>query len=83
MKIQNTETELNKMLYQNQAFFYLMSVETIQLYFTKFQKILKKPSDFDGVVYESFDEYGAWKGKLTKEMKKAKIYIDEKLADRI
>lgn len=44
---------------------------------------IEKPSDFDGMVYEPFDEFGAWKGKLIKEMKRAKIYIDEKLADRI
>lgn len=44
---------------------------------------IEKPSDFDGIVYEPFDEFGAWKGKLIKEMKRAKIYIDERLADRI
>lgn len=46
-------------------------------------KDIEKPSDFDGIVYEPFDDFGAWKGKLIKEMKRAKIYIDEKLADRI
>jgi len=46
-------------------------------------KDIEKPTDFDGIVYEAFDEFGAWKSKLTKEMKKAGIYIDEKLADRI
>lgn len=46
-------------------------------------KDIEKPSDFDGIVYEPFDEFGAWKGKLIKEMKRAKIHIDEKLADRI
>ncbi|HRO74811.1 MAG TPA: nucleotide-binding protein [Crocinitomicaceae bacterium] len=46
-------------------------------------KEIEKPSDFDGIVYEPFDEFGAWKGKLVKEMKRAKIYIDAKLADRI
>lgn len=46
-------------------------------------KDIEKPSDFDGLVYEPFDDFGAWKGKLLKEMKRAKIYIDEKLADRI
>jgi predicted nucleotide-binding protein len=44
---------------------------------------IEKPSDFDGIVYEPFDEYGAWKSKIIKEMKRAGIYIDEKLADRI
>lgn len=46
-------------------------------------KDIEKPSDFDGIVYEPFDEFGAWKSKLLKEMKRAKFYIDEKLADRI
>lgn len=46
-------------------------------------KDIEKPSDFEGIVYEPFDEFGAWKGKLMREMKRAKINIDEKLADRI
>lgn len=44
---------------------------------------IDKPSDFDGIVYEPFDEYGAWKGKLIKELKKANFYIDNNLADRV
>lgn len=46
-------------------------------------KQIEKPSDFDGIVYEPFDEYGAWKNKLVKEMRKAGIYIDKYLEDRI
>ncbi len=46
-------------------------------------KQIEKPSDFDGIVYEPFDDYGAWKNKLIKEMKKAKIYIDKDLEERI
>jgi predicted nucleotide-binding protein len=46
-------------------------------------KRIEKPTDFDGIVYEPFDEYGAWKGKVIKEMKKAKIYIDKSLEERI
>jgi predicted nucleotide-binding protein len=34
------------------------------------------PSDFDGVVYETYDEHGAWKGKLAKELEAAKFVID-------
>ncbi len=44
---------------------------------------IERPSDFDGIVYEPFDEYGAWKGKLIKEMKKSNIYIDQNLAERV
>lgn len=46
-------------------------------------KNIEKPSDFAGVVYEACDEYGAWKNKVIKELKKAKIHIDEKLAERV
>lgn len=46
-------------------------------------KDLEKPSDFDGIVYEPFDEYGGWKAKLIKEMRKAGLYIDQNLADRV
>lgn len=44
---------------------------------------IERPSDFDGMVYEPFDDYGAWKSKLIKEMKRAGIYIDQNLADRV
>lgn len=44
---------------------------------------IEKPSDFNGFVYEPFDEYGAWKSKLIKEMRKAKIYVAQNLADRV
>ncbi|MGV8830033.1 MAG: TIR domain-containing protein [Breznakibacter sp.] len=44
---------------------------------------IERPSDFDGIVYEPFDEYGAWKSKLIKEMRKVNMYIDQSLADRV
>ncbi len=34
------------------------------------------PSDFNGVVYETYDEHGAWRGKLAKELEAAKFAID-------
>ena len=34
------------------------------------------PSDFDGVVYEPFDEFGGWRSKLAKELDAAKYAID-------
>ena len=34
------------------------------------------PSDFDGVVYEPFDEFGGWKSKLARELDAAKYVID-------
>lgn len=46
-------------------------------------KDIESPSDFNGFVYEPFDEFGGWKAKLIKEMKKAGIYIDQNLADRV
>jgi predicted nucleotide-binding protein len=44
---------------------------------------IERPSDFDGIVYEAFDDFGAWKNKLIKEMKKSNIYIEQALADRV
>lgn len=46
-------------------------------------KEIEKPTDFAGVVYEPFDEYGGWKSKLIKEMKVSGLYIDSALADRV
>jgi len=37
---------------------------------------LEKPNDISGVVYETFDENGAWKLKLAKEMKNSGCKID-------
>jgi predicted nucleotide-binding protein len=34
------------------------------------------PSDFDGVVYEPFDEFGGWRSKLAKELDAAEYTID-------
>jgi predicted nucleotide-binding protein len=34
------------------------------------------PSDFGGIVYETFDEFGGWKSKLAKELEAAKYVID-------
>lgn len=46
-------------------------------------KDIEKPSDFDGIVYEAFDPYGAWKAKLVKELRIAGLFIDPKLADKV
>ncbi len=34
------------------------------------------PSDFDGVVYEKYDDHGAWKSKLAKELEAALFIVD-------
>ncbi len=34
------------------------------------------PSDFDGVVYETYDDHGAWKSKLAKELEAARFIVD-------
>lgn len=44
---------------------------------------IEQPTDFSGIVYEGFDQNGAWKTKLTRELKSAGIYIDQKLADKL
>lgn len=46
-------------------------------------KHIENPSDFNGIVHEVLDDYGAWKGKLIKEMKRSGMYIDPSLANRI
>ena len=37
---------------------------------------VEKPSDIDGIVYVSFDEYGAWERALVKELKGAGFQVD-------
>ena len=37
---------------------------------------VETPSDFDGVVYETFDEHGGWRSKLAKELAEAGFTID-------
>jgi len=44
---------------------------------------IEKPSDFDGIVYLPYDNKGAWKHKLIKELKAAKFYIDEVDTNRV
>jgi predicted nucleotide-binding protein len=34
------------------------------------------PSDLQGILYEKYDEKGAWKIKLLKEMQSVGIYVD-------
>lgn len=38
---------------------------------------IERPSDFDAVVYTTYDEGGAWKLELARELKHAKIPFDE------
>jgi predicted nucleotide-binding protein len=40
------------------------------------------PSDMDGIVWEPFDQHGAWKGKLAKELEDAGFDIDWKKVGR-
>jgi hypothetical protein len=39
------------------------------------------PSDIVGIVWESFDEHGAWKQKLAKELEVAGFAIDRRSGD--
>lgn len=41
---------------------------------------VETPSDYDGVLYIPFDESGAWKMKLVKELKNAGFEVDANLA---
>ena len=38
---------------------------------------IERPSDFDAVVYTSYDDAGAWKLELARELKHAKIPFNE------
>ena len=44
------------------------------------KKNVETPSDYDGVLYIPFDESGAWKMELVKELKKARFDVDANLA---
>ncbi|PSR51907.1 hypothetical protein AHMF7605_28780 [Adhaeribacter arboris] len=44
---------------------------------------IEQPSDFVGVVYQSYDKAGKWKAKLVRELKAAGFKIPIKLSDRI
>ena len=41
---------------------------------------VEKPSDYDGVLYISFDDSGGWKMRLIKELKTAGFKVDANLA---
>ena len=47
------------------------------------EESIEQPSDFIGVVYQTFDKAGLWKQKLVRELKKAGFKIDSKMSDRI
>lgn len=38
---------------------------------------IETPSDFAGIVYATFDEHGAWKSRLKKELKRTGQYVNE------
>jgi len=44
---------------------------------------IEQPSDFTGVVYQTYDKAGKWKAKLVRELKVAGFKISTKLSDRI
>ena len=41
---------------------------------------VEKPSDYNGVLYISFDDSGGWKMRLIKELKTAGFKVDANLA---
>ena len=47
------------------------------------EESIEQPSDFIGVIYQTFDKAGAWKQKLVRELKKAGFKVNPKLSDRI
>ena len=47
------------------------------------EESIEQPSDFVGVVYQTFDKAGVWKGKLVTELKAAGFKVPAKFSDRI
>lgn len=47
------------------------------------EESIEQPSDFYGVVYETFDKGDRWKDKLVRELKAAGFKISSKAAERI
>lgn len=47
------------------------------------EESIEQPSDFTGVVYQSYDRAGKWKAKLVRELRVAGFKIPTKLSDRI
>lgn len=44
---------------------------------------IEAPSDFAGMVYQTYDKAGVWKAKLVRELKKAGFKIPTKYSDRL
>ena len=47
------------------------------------EESIEQPSDFFGVIYQTYDKAEKWKPKLVRELKKAGFKIPTKLSDRI
>jgi predicted nucleotide-binding protein len=85
-KLENSESDLRYRVRQNVIFelgYFLGKIGRRNIVILhEANKNIETPSDFSGIVYEPFDEYGAWKSKLIREMRNANIYIKPELADR-
>lgn len=44
---------------------------------------IEKPSDFDGVVYETYDKAGTWKRRLANELSEVGFYIDPNVLKKL
>ena len=47
------------------------------------EESIEQPSDFTGVIYQTYDKAGTWKAKLVRELKKAGFKIPTKFSDRL
>lgn len=86
-KLENSESDFQSRVRQNvilELGYFLGKVGRRNIVILhEVNKNIETPSDFSGIVYEPFDEYGAWKSKLIREMRNAQIYIKPELADRV
>lgn len=86
-KLNNSEEPLKLRTRQNvilELGFFLAKVGRKNLFILhEVGKDIESPSDFNGIVSEVLDDFGGWKAKLIKEMKKSGMYINESLAERL
>jgi predicted nucleotide-binding protein len=81
-----TEIRLNPRARQNvilELGYFLAKYGRENLFVLHPEESIEQPSDFIGVVYQTFDKAGLWKQKLVRELKHAGFKVNDKLSDRI
>ncbi|PSR51976.1 hypothetical protein AHMF7605_29145 [Adhaeribacter arboris] len=63
--------------------YFLGKLDRKNIFVLHSEESIEQPSDFVGVVYQSYDKAGKWKAKLVRELKTAGFKIPTKFSDRI